>query len=71
MAVTDKDTACEVRRLGRMIKHLYPRIASWTPEEKKAYWDAMSELSVLANKIDGRVKEIEAQPASKVGGRHV
>jgi predicted nucleic acid-binding Zn ribbon protein len=56
--VTDEKTAWEIRRLGRMIKHLYPRVANWSTAEKRAYWDAMKELFDIANKLDGRDKVV-------------
>ncbi|MFM2084746.1 MAG: hypothetical protein RLY95_1564 [Pseudomonadota bacterium] len=67
VAAADEDTAFEIRRLGRMIKHLYPRISNWSAQEKKQYWDAMSELFAIANRVDGRAKDIEAQPNYALG----
>lgn len=56
---TDSDAAYELRRLGAMLKHLYPQNAGWSDDEKGRYWQAMNELLGYAQQLapippDGR-----------------
>ena len=39
--LADKNAATELRRLGAMLKHLYPKESNWTASEKRQYWAAM------------------------------
>lgn len=48
---TDSDAAFELRRLGAMLKSLYPKAANWTNDEKRAYWDAMNRLLGYADQL--------------------
>lgn len=43
----DESAVFELRRLGAMLKGMYPKEANWSNEEKRRYWDAMQ--SVLAH----------------------
>lgn len=50
---TDSDAAYELRRLGAMLKNLYPKNASagWSNTEKKLYWQAMNQLLGYAQQL--------------------
>ena len=54
IAVSDQETANELRRIGRMLKGLYPKDAHWPPLEQAKYWATMNKLFSTADKIDGR-----------------
>jgi hypothetical protein len=41
----------ELRRIGALIKHCYPSIQNWTPEEKRRYWDTREQLLTCAENI--------------------
>ena len=47
----DSDAAFELRRIGAMLKHLYPKQANWTNEEKRRYWEAMDTLIGFAESL--------------------
>lgn len=55
-SATDRETAGELRRLGGMLKHLYPKEANWTAEEKRRYWAGHEQLLALARSIQTRIK---------------
>lgn len=44
--------AFELRRIGAMLKALYPKDANWSSEEKKRWWNTMSLLIGIAQRID-------------------
>ena len=52
--LTDEAAIAELRRLGGLLRHLYPKNANWTPEEKKRYWAGYEELLKVAKKIEER-----------------
>lgn len=54
VAVTDQETANELRRIGRMLKGLYPKDAHWPALEKAKYWATMNKLFSTADKIGNR-----------------
>lgn len=47
----DSDAAFELRRLGAMLKSLYPKDANWTNDEKRRYWAAMQALLGYAERL--------------------
>jgi len=47
-SVVDREAVGELRRLGAMLKHLYPKTVTWTLEEKRRYWTAHEQLIALA-----------------------
>jgi hypothetical protein len=52
---TDADTADRIDRLGRMLKHLYPKGKSWaSAEDRKRYWQTIVELQRTAKVLRGR-----------------
>ena len=49
---TDQETAGSIDRLGRMLKHLYPKDKGWaSPEERKRWWSLVSELENTTNAL--------------------
>ena len=54
IAVSDQETANELRRIGRMLKGLYPKDAHWPALEKAKYWATMNKLFSTADKIGSR-----------------
>jgi mobilization protein NikA len=55
LSVTDRQTAGELRRLGAMLKRLYPNNSSWTAEEKRRYWLGHEQLTLLAKQIERHI----------------
>lgn len=51
---TDRETASRVDRLGRMLRHLYPKGQGWTsPEERKRWWALVRALERTAEALRG------------------
>ena len=49
---TDEETARSIDRLGRMLKHLYPKDKDWaTLEERKRWWSLVTELESTARSL--------------------
>lgn len=49
---TDEDTARSIDRLGRMLKHLYPKNQEWaTAEDRRRWWALVMELEVTARVV--------------------
>lgn len=46
--------AFELRRLGAMLKSLYPKDSNWSSQEKRQWWDTMNLLIGIAQRLDGR-----------------
>jgi hypothetical protein len=41
----DEETAASIDRLGRMLKHLYPKDKGWaSPEDRQRWWLIVTEL---------------------------
>ncbi len=59
---TDLEMVRELRRLGAMLKHLYPKNSNWTSAEKERYWTAMNQITGLAAKLQAAIKA--TQPCS-------
>lgn len=51
-SIVDQAMVGELRRLGAMLKHLYPRDANWTTEEKRRWWATRETLMNLAARIE-------------------
>ena len=49
----DESAVFELRRLGAMLKSLYPKDANWTNEEKRHYWSAMKSVLEHADRLTG------------------
>ncbi len=54
---TDPEMVRELRRLGAMLKHLYPKNSNWTSVEKERYWTAMNQITGLAAKLQAAIKK--------------
>lgn len=54
VAATDMQTALELRRIGRMLKGLYPKDANWSKSEQARYWACMNQLLTTASHLDGK-----------------
>lgn len=52
---TDQATAHELRRIGAMMKLLYPKDGNWTNADKRKYWEHMERLTALASAIEEKV----------------
>ena len=50
---TDSETSIELRRIGRMMKGLYPKDANWSKSEQARYWACMNQLLAAASNLDG------------------
>jgi Mobilization protein NikA len=49
---TDLETAKSIDRLGRMLKHLYPKDKDWaSPEDRKRWWALVTELESTAKSL--------------------
>ncbi|MGB6450065.1 MAG: hypothetical protein WBE92_04875 [Steroidobacteraceae bacterium] len=49
---TDAETAKSIDRLGRMLKHLYPKDKDWaSPEDRKRWWALVTELESTAKSL--------------------
>uniref|UniRef100_E6PP72 Mobilization protein MobB n=1 Tax=mine drainage metagenome TaxID=410659 RepID=E6PP72_9ZZZZ len=53
--LTDQTAIAELRRLGGLLKHLYPKQAHWTAQEKKRYWAGYEQLLEVAKAIERRL----------------
>lgn len=51
-SIVDQAMVGELRRLGAMLKHLYPKEANWSVEEKRRWWAAHEALMQLAARIE-------------------
>lgn len=49
---TSSAEAFELRRLGAMLKALYPKESNWTADEKRQWWGQMNLLIGIAQKIE-------------------
>lgn len=54
-AVADEKLVGEMRRIAAMLKHLYPKVATWTNDEKANYWHTRNHLLALAKTIRERL----------------
>jgi hypothetical protein len=49
----DESAVFELRRLGAMLKSLYPKESNWTNEEKRHYWSVMKSVLEHADRLAG------------------
>ena len=49
----DAEMVRELRRLGAMLKHLYPRDSNWAAQEKERYWTVMNSDHRARNEAAG------------------
>jgi hypothetical protein len=45
----------ELRRIGALIKHGYPAVQNWSPEEKRRYWETREKLLAYADQMTHRL----------------
>ncbi|MHB1528586.1 MAG: plasmid mobilization protein [Acidiferrobacteraceae bacterium] len=50
-AIADQELVGQLKRVGALLKHRYPKDSNWTTEEKRRYWVAYEELMALAGKL--------------------
>ena len=50
-AIADQELVGQLRRVGALLKHRYPKTANWTPEEKRRYWAGYEQLMTLAERL--------------------
>lgn len=61
--VVDRRMVGELRRLGAMLKHRYPKDSNWSPEEKRDYWAAMERIMELASELEALIGARKAKRA--------
>ncbi len=54
-SVVDTQMVGELRRLGALLKHCYPKESNWTLEEKRRYWAGYERLMALATELAGLI----------------
>ena len=52
MVAAPSPVAFELRKIGAMLKSMYPKEGSWTHQEKRDWWNTMSLLVGIAQRID-------------------
>ena len=52
-SLVDAQAVGELRHVAAMLKHLYPKDANWTMEEKRRYWVGYERLMEIAADIEG------------------
>ncbi len=50
-AIADQELVGQLKRVGALLKHRYPKTANWTPEEKRRYWAGYEALMALAEEL--------------------
>ncbi len=55
---TDKETANSIDKLGRMLKHFYPKNKAWaSAEDRRTFWRTIEELQRTAQALRGSKDE--------------
>ena len=54
-SATDHQMISELKRLGALMKHQYPKHSNWLDHEKKDYWQLMSRLNALASRLQENI----------------
>lgn len=52
---TDQQMVSELKRLGALMKHQYPKHSNWTDPEKRSYWLLMEQLNNLAKNLQANI----------------
>ena len=52
---TDQQMVAELKRLGALMKHQYPKHMNWTDVEKRDYWQLLTQLNELAAKLQNNI----------------
>ena len=53
---TDQEMVRELKRLGALMKHQYPKHSNWTSQEKEKYWTLMNQVTRLATSLKTIIK---------------
>ena len=56
-SITDTNMVFELKRLGAMLKHLYPKYSNWSLEDKERYWTTMNNLIALSNSLKEKINK--------------
>ena len=51
-SIVDQAMVGELRRVGALLKHLYPKESTWTTDEKRRWWATRETLMALAARIE-------------------
>jgi len=51
----DRSVVLELRRIGALIKHNYPKVKSWSDQERKRYWQTREQLLKYADQIAKKI----------------
>jgi hypothetical protein len=54
-SATDQQMVSELKRLGALMKHQYPKHSNWLDHEKRDYWQLMNQLNDLARKLQENI----------------
>lgn len=54
-SATDHQMVAELKRLGALMKHQYPKNSNWLDHEKKDYWQLMTRLNDLARQLQENI----------------
>lgn len=54
-SATDHQMISELKRLGGLMKHQYPKNSNWLDHEKKDYWQLMQRLNTLASQLQENI----------------
>ncbi len=52
---TDYQMISELKRLGALMKHKYPKHSNWNDSEKREYWVLIEELNSLAKQLQDNI----------------
>ncbi|MHB8562401.1 MAG: plasmid mobilization protein [Acidiferrobacteraceae bacterium] len=55
-AVADQELVGQLKRVGALLKHRYPKASNWTLEEKRRYWAGHEELMALAAQLQATIE---------------
>ena len=56
-SITDTNMVFELKRLGAMLKHLYPKHSNWSLKDKERYWTTMNDLIALSNSLKSKINK--------------
>ncbi|MBN8744556.1 MAG: hypothetical protein J0I24_09635 [Thiomonas arsenitoxydans] len=62
----DESAVFELRRLGAMLKSLYPKESNWTNEEKRRHWSAMQAVLEHADRLAGDAPDADDREANRI-----
>ena len=55
-SMVDRQMVGELRRLGALLKHRYPKDSNWSLEEKREYWAQMEHINSLAGELEALIR---------------